>query len=216
MSETSKLIFLCIRRGGVSHEGFTSKLVAEAGPALVARLAPRSLAVSLIDEAQAEFPPYDGICEIASPDPARHADVERELAPMCSRIDVYAVSDFVARDDLGGLAPGRFAGVKAFYPIVRKPGTTKDEFVRHWREVHVPKARKHHPGMKRYVQNVVVSRLSSTGEDWDGFTEGWYPSEKEYTENMFDSPEGLRVIMDDVAQFIGRVGTYRTTEHVLA
>jgi len=212
----TKLIFLCTRSTDVSKDDYARLLLEEHAPRVLSRFdGIVSLAVNLVKDGQDGFPAYDAVCEVSFSEQPRHEAIERALGKLSADVHVYRTTEHVPWDRIGDARGNRFAGVKAFYPIKRKTGSTHEEFVRHWREVHVPKAARHHPGMKRYTQNVVERRLSATGDDWDGFTEGWYPEHADYTDRLFDSPEGMRVIMDDVAQFIGQVGTYHLEEHLL-
>jgi uncharacterized protein (TIGR02118 family) len=105
-------------------------------------------------------------------------------------------------------------GVKLVCPLLRRPDMTHEEFVAHWLGRHVPIARAHHPGMTKYVTNVVDQRLSDTGEPWDGFAELQFEARDSLAEGLFDSPEGERIVRDDIARFIGRTIAYRVAEFV--
>lgn len=78
----------------------------------------------------------------------------------------------------------------------------------------MPLALRHHPGMSRYVTNVVELRFGDGGEDWDGFAELHFPSQEALATGLFDSPEGERVVREDIARFIGHTGPYRVAEYV--
>jgi hypothetical protein len=87
---------------------------------------------------------------------------------------------------------------------------THDEFVRHWQTVHVPLALAHHPHMTRYVTSIVEQRLSRDAPEWDGFAE----ITLDPTQPLFGSPEGERIVRDDIGQFIGHTFPYFVAEYV--
>jgi uncharacterized protein (TIGR02118 family) len=70
--------------------------------------------------------------------------------------------------------------------LTRKPGTTAEQFRRHWREMHGPLAAQM-PGLRRYHQNHIVDSVQSEANcasgDWhlDGISELW-----------FDDPAAMR------------------------
>jgi len=90
--------------------------------------------------------------------------------------------------------------------VRRAPGLTRAEFARHWTEVHAPLAREHHPGICRYVQNVVVEPLTPGAPEVDGIAELGFASIQDLRERMYDSPEGRETIAADVRTFLD-VGT---------
>jgi uncharacterized protein (TIGR02118 family) len=111
---------------------------------------------------------------------------------------------------LGHRAPG----MKMFCPLRRRADLTHEQFVAHWRTTHVPLALEHHPRMVRYVTNVVDQRLSKDGPDWDGFAEISFASADDVRERLFGSPEGERIVRDDIARFIGHTFPYWVGEYV--
>jgi uncharacterized protein (TIGR02118 family) len=98
-------------------------------------------------------------------------------------------------------APGA-AGVKRVIFIHRLPSIDRAAFAAHWSNDHAPLARRHHPALRRYVQNVVVARLTDDAPDIDGIAELSFASVADMRERMFDSDEGRDVIAADVATFI--------------
>ena len=77
----------------------------------------------------------------------------------------------------------------------------------------LPNALRHHPGMAKYVTNVVEQRLGD-GPDWDGIAELHFPSVEAMRTGFFDSPEGERLIREDMGRFIGLTWGYDVAEHV--
>ena len=92
-------------------------------------------------------------------------------------------------------------------------GMSHTDFVAHWLTRHVPLALAHHPGMTKYVTNVVDQRLSQSGPELDGIAELHFPPAQGLATAMFDAPDGERIIRDDMARFIGRTAAYRVAEY---
>jgi uncharacterized protein (TIGR02118 family) len=90
----------------------------------------------------------------------------------------------------------------AFVP--RIPSITREQFAALWSERHTPLVRIHHPGMARYVQNVVVEPLTVDAPDFDGLAQLYFRTSHDFHERYFDSEEGRRIIFEDVAQFLER------------
>jgi uncharacterized protein (TIGR02118 family) len=86
--------------------------------------------------------------------------------------------------------------------VRRAPGLTRGEMARHWAERHAPLARRHHPGITRYVQNVVVEPLTPGAPELDGIAELGFASLADFRERMYDSPEGREIIATDVRRFL--------------
>jgi uncharacterized protein (TIGR02118 family) len=84
----------------------------------------------------------------------------------------------------------------------RAQGTTSEAFSRHWRDAHTPLARRHHPCLVRYVQNVVLEALTPGARAVDGVAELGVARERDFDERMYDSPEGRQAIWADVRRFL--------------
>ncbi len=108
-------------------------------------------------------------------------------------------------------------GVKRISFLRRVPGLTRQEFGDHWRDVHARLARRHHPGLWRYVQNVVIEPLGAGAPEVDGIAELSFRTVGDMHDRMYDSPEGREIIATDVRHFIdlGRGWRILTEEHVL-
>jgi uncharacterized protein (TIGR02118 family) len=140
--------------------------------------------------------------------------IGRDVARFMGGAAAYATREHVQKDTtVRGRLGIRSPLVKLVCPIRRRPDMTHDAFVAHWLERHVPLALKHHPGLVRYVTNVVDESLGDA-EPLDGIAELCFADETGLRERMFDSPEGERVIRDDIARFIGATAAYRTSEWV--
>jgi uncharacterized protein (TIGR02118 family) len=110
-------------------------------------------------------------------------------------VEAYRVDERVQWDQ-GDATVARISFVR------RAPGLTRDEFARHWSERHAPLARRHHPGIARYVQNVVAEQLTPGAPDVDGIAELGFASLADFRERMYDSPEGQQIIATDVRRFL--------------
>ncbi|MGH8983195.1 MAG: EthD domain-containing protein [Acidimicrobiia bacterium] len=118
-----------------------------------------------------------------------------ETPPALNRSEAYRVDEHVQWDD-GRSTVARISFVR------RAPGLTSEEFARHWTEVHAPLAREHHPGICRYVQNVVTEALTPGAPHVDGIAELGFASLDDFRERMYDSPEGQAIIAADVRTFL--------------
>lgn len=102
-------------------------------------------------------------------------------------------------------------GITRFSFLRRTADIDHDEFARRW-DRHVALARRHHPALRRYVQNIVVEPdCGVTGID--GIVELGFASVKDLEQRMYDSDEGRAVIGADVRTFIDvAAGTRVVTE----
>jgi uncharacterized protein (TIGR02118 family) len=130
-----------------------------------------------------------------------------DLYRLARRVDVWRVrSDrpktYVRTWPDGSEAPG----VKLVSFMRRAEGMNHEQFVRHWTERHTPLALAHHPGLWNYTQNVVRRAYTPGGRDIDGIAELHFASRDDFENRFFDSDEGRRVIIDDVARFMRRPG----------
>jgi uncharacterized protein (TIGR02118 family) len=82
------------------------------------------------------------------------------------------------------------------------PELTRTQFGQHWRDVHAPLARRHHPNVVRYTQNLVVEALTPETPPVDGIAELTFLSVADMRARRYDSEEGRRVVGDDVRRFI--------------
>jgi len=102
--------------------------------------------------------------------------------------------------------------------LVRKPGISRQEFARHWRDIHGPLALAL-PKVVRYVQNHIVEEgashphLPGGGQKIDGIVEFWFES-REDMEEAFATPEAAALFADG-ALFIESVTSYVVEEHVV-
>jgi uncharacterized protein (TIGR02118 family) len=222
-----KLVFLCWRRAGIDHARYAELLLDGHVPlALRHHPALRRYVVNIVDASPPQWPALDSIGELSFDDLADFRErlydsdagrriVEDDVAGFMGGAHAYVTSAHVQR--AGATPPQRGTrspGVKLVCPIIRRPDMTHDAFVTHWLERHVPLALAGHPGMTRYVTNVVTQRLSGDGPALDGIAELHFPSADALRDGPFASAEAERGIRDDVARFIGRAAAYRVSEYV--
>ena len=94
------------------------------------------------------------------------------------------------------------ATVSRFSFVRRRPDLTRAQFADHWSMVHAPLARRHHPALWRYVQNVVIEPVTTDAPEVDGIAELGFRSTQDLSTRMYDSPEGMAAIRADVRRFI--------------
>ena len=95
-------------------------------------------------------------------------------------------------------------GIEQLAYVPRVASVTHEQFAQHWSERHTPLVHIHHPGMARYVQNVIVEALTPDAPELDGVAQLYFRTAHDYHERYFDSEEGQRIIFEDVAKFLER------------
>lgn len=220
------MMFLCRRRPGLDHARYVAMVLDDHVP-LALRHHPtmRTYVVNVVDRSPAGWPELDSVAALGFDsladyrerlydDEAGRAAIERDVARFMGGAAAYVTREHVQRDAVPAVALGtRTPMVKLICPVRRRPDLTHDAFVTHWLERHVPLALRHHPGLVRYVTNVVEQPLGDA-EPLDGIAELCFADEAGLRTGMFDSPEGERIIREDVARFIGATAAYQTSEWV--
>jgi uncharacterized protein (TIGR02118 family) len=121
-------------------------------------------------------------------------EIIRQDGDLPENAEAYAVDERFQWDK-GGDIVTRISFVR------RAPHLTHEEFVDHWTNVHAPLARKHHP-VVRYVQNIVVEKLTPDAPDVDGIAELGYRTMHEVHHRNYDSPAGAAIIRRDIQRFL--------------
>jgi uncharacterized protein (TIGR02118 family) len=121
--------------------------------------------------------------------------VMRRDTPLPAGAEGYRV-DERPQWDRGGEKVTRIAFVR------RAAGLTREEFADHWTNVHAPLARKHHPVLVRYVQNIVVENVTPDAPEVDGIAELGFRTLRDVHERMYDTPAGAEIIRRDVRRFL--------------
>jgi uncharacterized protein (TIGR02118 family) len=119
----------------------------------------------------------------------------RENEPLPPSAQAYRVEER-RQWDRGGETIVRIAFVR------RSPGLSRAEFAEHWTNVHAPLARKHHPTLVRYVQNIVIEPVTPGAPEVDGVAELGFRSLKDVHQRMYDSPAGAEIIRRDIQRFL--------------
>jgi uncharacterized protein (TIGR02118 family) len=136
------------------------------------------------------------------------------LDAIAYRVEEHLQWDYQRTWPLGQPSPG----IKRIAFLQRVPSITREEFARHWTEEHTPLARRHHPTLWRYAQNVMPEPLTPDTPPCDGIVELSFKDPADMTERMYDSAEGREIIDRDVATFLDVKAGWRviSLEHVLA
>jgi uncharacterized protein (TIGR02118 family) len=121
--------------------------------------------------------------------------VLRQGTPVPADAEAYRVEER-QQWDRGGETIMRIAFVR------RAAGLTPGDFAEHWTNVHAPLARKHHPVLVRYVQNIVIDPVTPGAPEVDGIAELGFRRLKDVHERMYDSPGGAEIIRRDVRRFL--------------
>jgi len=108
--------------------------------------------------------------------------------------------------------------IKSIAVAHRKPGLTREEYNRYWKEQHGPLAARLFPGVRKYVQNHLVD-VPGMEYEGDGVVEMWYDDIEAYQNAMrFLRSEEGRVLMEDGAKFAEMrpgAGLWIVEEHVI-
>jgi hypothetical protein len=104
------------------------------------------------------------------------------------------------RSDEGGEALGPEA-VKMVSFVVRRPEVTREKFERDYRE-HVAVARVHHPGVWRYVQNIVTDGIGEGSAGVEAISELWYASREDFLTRFYANDESPGVVKADNEEYI--------------
>ncbi|MGH3577368.1 MAG: EthD domain-containing protein [Mycobacterium sp.] len=166
--------------------------------------------------ARAEGPPDVVAVASLALDEARLPD--QASLPQGLRIDAWLVDQRLQWDYERDWPDGTVSpGLKRMSFVQRRPGLTREQFADHWTNRHAPLAKKHHPGVWRYAQNVVIRPLTSGAADLDGVAELSFRTDDDMRHRTYDSAEGREVIAADVKRFIDLPAGWRVLadEHVL-
>src|SRR5436309_14727456 len=186
-----KLVFLCRRRPDIDHARYVDLLLRGHVPlALAHHPTLRRYVVNVVEGTRGSAPPLDSIGtlwfdsladyrEHLYDSPAGARAIADDVSGFLGRADAYATTEHVQRAPAEPPSLGRTPGVKLLVALGRAPGQSREDFLHHWLERHVPLALEH-PGMSRYVTSVVDEPLGADAPPYDGFAE-----------IHFASPEGI-------------------------
>ena len=90
--------------------------------------------------------------------------------------------------------------IKSLTFLKKKPGLSKVEFLRYWKEKHGPLAARVVPGLRKYVQCHPVPGFES---DIDGIVELWWDSPEAFQAFLsWRQTDAAQVLKDDEDQFV--------------
>ncbi|MFO8010896.1 MAG: EthD domain-containing protein [Dehalococcoidia bacterium] len=93
--------------------------------------------------------------------------------------------------------------IKTIALLKRKPGISREEFARHYEEVHAPMAIKLLTVFRKYVRNHVVEVPGVEGPDFDCVSEFWFDSVEDAMEvQEILQSDAARELREDEASFI--------------
>jgi len=205
-----RLLFLLERGEQVEVDDFNRVLLEEIGPGLGDRDEVSYLSVHLADaiSREASVGPgagtasFAGVLEIGLDD----SSVWESLAPRASviaaahayRVERRHVKHYPRSWPDGTRSPGLFM----VSPVVRAAGLSHEQFDAHWRDRHAPLALRHHVGIWDYRQSGVCQVLTPGSPVYDGIAHMGFPDLDSYRTGFFDSPEGRRIITEDIERFL--------------
>lgn len=104
--------------------------------------------------------------------------------------------------------------IKTIGLLTRRDGWTREQFIKHWVEVHAPLAHAV-PGLRRYVQNHITGErtrtdIPATDVEIDGIAELWF-DDRAALEAAAQTPQ-MKALHADGARFIGRIRSYIVEE----
>lgn len=107
--------------------------------------------------------------------------------------------------------------IKRIAVLTRRPEISREDFARHWREVHGELSRRV-PGMLRYVQNLVTEEvphphLPAGVSGVDGFAEIWFKDRASMEAAL--ATEEMRTLFADGPNFTATSVTFFVEEDVL-
>jgi hypothetical protein len=124
------------------------------------------------------------------------------LEPLATVPAVLRLDERPGWDRSGGeadpLAPN---AVKMVSFVVRRPEVDRPRFERDYAE-HVAVARVHHPGVWRYVQNLVLDGRGAGAEGVEAVSELWYPSGDDFLTRFYATDESPGVVRTDNEEYM--------------
>ncbi len=96
--------------------------------------------------------------------------------------------------------------IKTIALIRRKPGISREEFMRHYEDVHAPLAMACLPGLRGYVRNFAIAAPGSEDPDFDVVSEFWFDDAAALQAvHDFLRSDAARALREDEARFIDSV-----------
>jgi len=139
------------------------------------------------------------------------------LGEITEGVSVHVVKSHVVRDSVA--EKNGHALLKRMVLLKRKPALTREDYFKHWFEIHAPLARKVVGGSCFYVQHQTLEEVAdphgipSLNLNLDGFSETWYEDEDELR-RAGATPEGIAVAQDNLV-FGGQSKRFYFEERVI-
>jgi len=224
----TKILLLIRRHASLDHDSFTERLRGELAPMTLATLPSlRGLASYVAGEQipmirggrgfgaatdaifALSLDPADGELETLSrlgtrfDSPAASGNWSALLAELSSTLDAYAV-DEVSHWSCARTWPDgeRSPGFKMMAFTRRQAGLLREEFQRHYRDIHAPLAREHHPALWSYRQNFVRAKLTPDAPSLDCMAEMHFRSVEDLHDGFYATGKSAGIIAKDVAKFM--------------
>lgn len=173
-----------------------------------------AIAVNLV-ESRGEPSAWDAVVELwCAADRSRESRAIAAVTLDAARCAVYRVTELVEKDT-GPPRGWPTPGIKSIVAWTGRSDVVPREQRRHWDE-HVPLANRVHVGVSRYVRNWIESPEPGTQAEippYRGIAMQHFPSEADQRERLFDSPDSVPLILNDVADFIAEHVVLTATEY---
>ena len=225
-----KLVFLCWRRPDIGHARYVECLLRGHVPiALAHHPTLRRYVVNVVEGTRGAglepAPALDSIGELwfdsladyrerlyDSPEGARI--VARDVAGFLGGAYAYVTTEHAPPSSASPPPLGvRSPGAKLVVCVTRASGLGREEFRRHWRECHAPRALRH-AAATGYVTSVVEERLGEGGPDYDGVATLLFASDEACDGGLSGGSAGATGTVPDRARFLGTIHAYRVVEYV--
>lgn len=205
-----KVMALLRRKQGVTREEFLHQWEGKHGPLLVQSLPGlrtyiQNRALPLPPHGE---PPIDGFDEMWLDDLSAYRRLDEFYRSDAGKVIRDHEDAFLERGGKMVFAVdqkfivNRGGAVKVMNYVTRKQGTTRQEFFRHWEEVHGPLSARMLPWFRTYIQDHIVPLPNEQDPPFDGLDEMWV-DDLESWKAVFDfyQSDAGKVMRDDEAQF---------------
>jgi len=205
-----KVMALLRRKQGVTRDEFLRQWEDTHGPLLARRLPGlrsyiQNRAVELRPHGE---PPLDGFDEMWLDDLSAYRRLDAFYRSDAGKVIRDHEDEFLERGAKLVFAVdqkfivNRGGAVKVMNYVTRKQGITREQFFRHWEEVHGPLSARMLPWFRTYIQDHIVPLPNEQAPPFDGLDEMWVDDLESWKAvfDFFQSDAG-KVMRDDEAQF---------------
>ena len=221
-----KLAYLLYRNPARSYEEFVrhyravhSPLAVEAMPLqtfYTANIADKGNAAAAVDGVPTKMAAPDAIAFLRFDDvsvlndPARlyashefEARIAADGAYLFSAMHGYVVDEVVQREVPRDWPRGQPSpGIKQISLLRRRPELDGAEFRRRYEHEHGPLTLREHPGLWRYIQNLVVDAVTPDAPPLDAIAERHFRSDDDFRVGSYRNDDSRSVLAEDSARFI--------------